>query len=63
MKNIYNKGVYRDSQWVKHLSPFLKRICNRKWRRTANKQINVHLDEIETDSKNSEQKARLKIND
>ncbi len=53
MKNIYNKGVYRDSQWVKHLSPFLKKICSHKWRRSANKEINSKLEGAEPDLDNS----------
>ena len=35
MKNIYNKGKYRDGEWAKHLRPYLKRIGNKRWRRTS----------------------------
>jgi len=32
MRQIYNKGRYRGYEWDKHISPFLRKVCNRKWR-------------------------------
>ena len=35
MKNSYNKGRFRDGEWAKHLRPWLKRVGNKRWRRTG----------------------------
>jgi len=43
MKNIYNKGRYRNGEYAKHLRPFLKTNGNRKWRRTAAGEIKKAL--------------------
>jgi hypothetical protein len=43
MKNIYNKGKYRNREWAKHLRPFLKKVGNRKWRIEAKYQIQTDL--------------------
>jgi hypothetical protein len=45
MKNIYNKGRYRNGEYAKHLRPFLKALGNRKWRRTAAVEIEQAFDE------------------
>jgi hypothetical protein len=39
MRNIYNKGKYRNGEWAKHLRPFHKKLGNRKWRIDAKNQI------------------------
>jgi hypothetical protein len=39
MRNIYNKGKYRNGEWAKHLRPFLKKVGNRKWRIESKFQI------------------------
>lgn len=35
MKNLYNKGRFRNYEYGK-IPPYLKRIGNKKWKRTAN---------------------------
>lgn len=35
MKNIYNKGKNRDEEWAKHLRPILKRVGNKRFRKTG----------------------------
>ena len=44
MRNIYNKGKYRNGEYAKHLSPFLKTNGNRKWRRTSKAVIQNELE-------------------
>lgn len=41
LNKIYHKGKFRNGEWAKHLRPFLKKIGNRRWRRT-NKKILDH---------------------
>ena len=43
MKNLYNKGKYRSFEYAKHLRPFLKRIGNKKWRKTEKQEIENQL--------------------
>jgi hypothetical protein len=45
MKNIYNKGRYRGYEWAKHLRPWGKRDGNKRFRRSANKEIKACLKE------------------
>jgi len=35
MKNIYNKGDNRYGEWAKHLRSFLKRMGNKRFRKTG----------------------------
>lgn len=35
MKQVYHKGKYRSGERSKHLSPFLKRTGNKRWRKDA----------------------------
>ena len=47
MTNIYNKGVYRGGEWAKHLRPYLKKVGNRRWRRTAFNLERTDLEQLE----------------
>ena len=31
---IYHKGSYRSGEWAKHLRPYLKRVGNKRWRKS-----------------------------
>ncbi|MFC4162723.1 hypothetical protein ACFOWU_03600 [Epilithonimonas zeae] len=46
MKNLYNKGKYRSFEYAKHLRPFLKRIGNKKWRKTEKQEIENQLNDF-----------------
>lgn len=35
LNKIYHKGRFRSGEWSKHLRPYLKRMGNKKFRRTA----------------------------
>jgi len=35
LNKIYHKGDYRSGEWSKHLRPYLKRVGNKKWRKTG----------------------------
>jgi len=35
LNGIYHKGRYRSGEWAKHLRPYLKRIGNKRWRKTG----------------------------
>lgn len=40
MQNLYNKGRFRGHEYGK-IPPYLKKLGNRKWRRTASKETNI----------------------
>jgi len=46
MKNLYNKGKYRSFEYAKHLRPFLKRLGNKKWRKTKKQEIENQLNDF-----------------
>ncbi|MEC3875608.1 hypothetical protein [Chryseobacterium salviniae] len=46
MKNLYNKGKYRSFEYAKHLRPFLKRIGNKKFRKTEKQEIESQLNDF-----------------
>ncbi|WP_170148719.1 hypothetical protein [Flavobacterium endophyticum] len=46
MKNLYNKGRYRNREYAKHLRPFLKKLGNRKWRMQASLYIQNQLKDL-----------------
>jgi hypothetical protein len=59
MKNIYNKGRYRNGEYAKHLRPFLKTNGNRKFRRTAKNEIeNANSEMLEIEFQESKRIAR-----
>ena len=35
LNKIYHKGKFRSGEWGKHLSPYLKRVGNKRWRKTG----------------------------
>ncbi|MDX8570351.1 hypothetical protein OZ666_01570 [Elizabethkingia sp. HX QKY] len=43
VKNLYNKGRFRSREYAKHLRPFLKRIGNKRWRKTRLREIKNQL--------------------
>lgn len=43
VKNLYNKGRFRSREYTKHLRPFLKRIGNKRWRKTRLREIKNQL--------------------
>ncbi len=43
MKKIYNKGKFRSGERAKHLRPYLKRVANKRWRKTSK---NIALEEF-----------------
>jgi hypothetical protein len=49
MTNIYNKGRYRNGEWAKHLRPYLKKMGNHRWRRTARGLENIDFDGSDRD--------------
>lgn len=60
MTNIYNKGCYRSGEWAKHLRPFLKKVGNRRWRRTTFKLVNDEIVEEEYDFPNLKKHKKQK---
>jgi hypothetical protein len=45
MRNVYNKGKFRNGEYAKHLRPFLKKVGNKKWRQFAKEEISDELTE------------------
>lgn len=45
MQNHYNKGRFRGHEYGK-IPPYLKKLGNRKWRRTASKETNILHSEL-----------------
>ncbi|MDQ8747621.1 hypothetical protein [Elizabethkingia miricola] len=43
VENLYNKGRFRSQEYAKHLRPFLKRIGNKRWRKTRLREIKNQL--------------------
>lgn len=43
LNKTYHKGKFRSYEWAKHLRPFLKRIGNKRFRKTS---INLEEDEL-----------------
>jgi len=39
MRNVYNKGRFRNREYAKHLRPFLKREGNKRWRKFAKNEM------------------------
>jgi len=35
LNKIYHKGSFRGGEWSKHLRPYLKRVGNKRWRKTG----------------------------
>ncbi|MBQ4820206.1 hypothetical protein [Aquimarina sp. MMG016] len=35
LNKTYHKGNFRSGEWSKHLRPYLKRIGNKRWRKTG----------------------------
>jgi hypothetical protein len=35
LNGIYHKGRFRGGEWAKHLRPYLKRVGNKRWRKTG----------------------------
>jgi len=35
LNKIYHKGKYRSGEWGKHLRPYLKRVGNKRWRKST----------------------------
>jgi len=46
MKNIYNKGKYRNCECAKYLRSFLKLAGNKKWSSTAKNLTTKDLNQI-----------------
>lgn len=47
MRNIYNKGNFRNGEWAKHLRADGKKLGNRKWRRTARPDVDEQMEQNE----------------
>lgn len=56
MKTLYNKGRFRSYEYAKHLRPFLKRIGNKKWRKTGKLEIEDQLNDFASFRKARRQK-------
>ena len=63
MLNIYNKGQYRSGEWAKHLRPYLKKVGNRRWRRTASRlgYTDLEINEISSPQIKTKSKTTKKI--
>lgn len=48
MKNIYNKGKYRNGEWAKRLRPYGKRMGNKGWRRTGRNMDCIEYDQVDS---------------
>jgi len=35
LNKIYHKGEFRSGEWGKHIRPYLKRLGNKRWRKTG----------------------------
>lgn len=35
LNKTYHKGKYRSGEWAKHLRPYLKKVSNKRWRKTG----------------------------
>ncbi|AXT50324.1 hypothetical protein D1818_05575 [Aquimarina sp. BL5] len=35
LNKTYHKGNFRGGEWSKHLRPYLKRVGNKRWRKTG----------------------------
>lgn len=35
LNKIYHKGTFRGGEWGKHIRPYLKRLGNKRWRKTG----------------------------
>lgn len=58
MKNLYNKGSFRNHEYGK-LTPYQKKYGNRKWRRTIASEIEDQLRELVRFQKSRKKKQRL----
>ena len=52
----YHKGKYRSGEWAKHLRTYLKRVGNKRWRRTG-----AGLTEIEENDKTRKRNNEKRI--
>lgn len=66
MQNLYNKGRFRGCEYGK-IAPYLKKLGNKRWRRTANKETNLLDSElffetkVQLPKKTSRSKERIKV--
>ncbi len=44
LNKLYHKGKFRSGEWAKHLRPYLKKVGNRRFRRTGKKSDNELFD-------------------
>ncbi|UOU98666.1 hypothetical protein MUU74_01620 [Chryseobacterium daecheongense] len=58
MKNLYNKGPFRNHEYGK-LTPYQKKCGNRKWRRTITSEIEDQLLELVKFRKTRIEKRKL----
>lgn len=58
LNKTYHKGKFRGGEWAKHLRPFLKRLGNKRFRKTATK---LDEDEFERFAKSNKKKERKRI--
>lgn len=56
LNKIYHKGKYRSYEWAKHLRPFLKRLGNKRFRKTS-----TTLDDIVPYRKSKKKLGRKRI--
>ena len=57
-KTIYNKGEFRGYERAKHLRPYLKRLGNKKWRKTGK---DLPIDDTELVKKRKKRRATKTI--
>lgn len=60
LNKIYHKGRFRSRERDKHLGPFLKRVGNKRWRKTGKRLENV-VDELPKQPSSKKRKKWLKV--
>jgi len=58
LNKTYHKGKFRSGEWAKHLRPYLKRLGNKRFRKTS---PTMEDDEFDRFTKAKKKKARKRI--
>ncbi len=58
LNKTYHKGKFRSGEWAKHLRPYLKRLGNKRFRKTS---PTMEYDEFERFAKAKKKQKRKRI--
>ncbi len=61
LNKTYHKGIYRGSEWCKHLRPYLKRLGNKRFRKVAATLESDEVERFHKANRKSKKKKKIKV--